>query len=112
MPTKLVRDGARLPDGVELPTWHHEKILRLLALLEDGVAPLFLPGQEADRHHAVRVLWSSLYGICSLEASNKLIETESVEAMSDTLISNFLAGLRMETAPRAILRPMTRRKAK
>ena len=85
----------RLPDGVQLPAWHHEKILRLLALVEAAVAPLFLPGQEAERHHAVRVLWSGLHGICSLEASNKLIETESVEAMSETLISNFLAGLRV-----------------
>ena len=86
----------RLPDGAELPAWHHEKILRLLAVSEAAVAPLFLPGQEAERHHAVRVLWSSLHGICSLEASNKLIETESAEAMSDTLISNFLAGLRAD----------------
>ena len=84
----------RLPDGEPLPAWHHEKILRLLALIEAAMAPLFLPGQEAERLHAVRVLWSSLHGICSLEASNKLIDTESVEAMSDTLIANFLAGLR------------------
>ncbi len=85
----------RLPDGDDLPAWHHEKILRLLALSEAAVAPLFLPGQEVERHHAVRVLWSSLHGICSLEASNKLIETESVEALSETLISNFRAGLRV-----------------
>ena len=85
----------RLPDGAELPAWHHEKVLRLLALCEAAVAPLFLPGQEAERHHATRVLWSSLHGICSLEASNKLIKTESVEALSETLISIFLAGLRV-----------------
>ena len=59
------------------------------------MAPLFLTGQEAERLHTARVLWSSLHGICSLEASNKLAETESVEAMSETLISNFLAGLRV-----------------
>lgn len=83
----------RLPDGVNLPAWHHEKILRLLALSEGAVAPLFLPGQEVERLHVVRVLWSSLHGICSLEASNKLISTENVETMADTLIANFIAGL-------------------
>jgi AcrR family transcriptional regulator len=85
----------RLPDGAALPAWHYEKILRLLATLEAAMAPLFLTGQEAERLHTARVLWSSLHGICSLEASNKLAETESVEAMSETLISNFLAGLRV-----------------
>lgn len=92
----------RLPGGEDLPDWHGEKILRLLALVEAAMAPLFLDGQEAERLHAVRVLWSSLHGICALEASNKLIQTESVEAMSDTLISNFLAGLRAHRPDRGI----------
>ena len=83
-----------LPDGRELPQWHREKIGRLLGLLERTLAPLFPPGQEAERHHSARVLWSSLHGICSLESTEKLVKTESVEAMSDTLISNYLAGLR------------------
>jgi hypothetical protein len=43
------------------------------------------------------VLWSCLHGICSLEASNKLIQAESVEAMGETLIRNFLAGLRVNS---------------
>jgi AcrR family transcriptional regulator len=84
----------RLPDGVDLPAWHHEKILRLLALSESAIAPLFLPGQEVERLHVVRVLWSSLHGICSLQASNKLVSTENVETMADTLIANFIAGLK------------------
>ena len=102
---------AGVPDGEELLSWHHTKILRLLALVEDGVTSLFLPGQKADPHHAARVLWSSLHGICSLEGTDNLIETESVEVMSDTLISNIFAGLRMEAAPMAPLRPMRRRAA-
>ncbi len=48
-----------------------------------------------DRHHSARVLWSSLHGICSLESAGKLVKTESVEVMSETLISIFLAGLRV-----------------
>ncbi len=86
-----------LPDGRELPEWHREKILQLLGLVERALAPLFPAGQEVERHHCARVLWSSLHGICSLKSTEKLIKTESVEAMSDTLISNYLAGLRQRT---------------
>ena len=83
-----------LPDGTELPEWHHEKIQRLLGLLERALAPFFPPGQKAENHHSARVLWSSLYGICSLESGDKLAKNVSVEAMTDSLISNYLAGLR------------------
>lgn len=85
-----------LPDGEVQPDWYREKILRLLGLVETALAPLFPPGQEAERLHAARVLWSSLHGICSLEAVDKLVSTETVEALSDSLITNYLAGLRTE----------------
>lgn len=84
----------RLPDGTELPEWYHEKIGRLLGLLEEALAPLFPSGQEAIKHHSARVLWSSLYGICSLESRDKLVKTESAETLSESLISNYVAGLR------------------
>jgi AcrR family transcriptional regulator len=84
-----------LPGGEEPPEWHHQKILRLLGLVEQALARFFPPGQEAKRHHTARVLWSSLHGICSLESAGKLVKTETVEAMSETLISFFLAGLRV-----------------
>ncbi len=86
-----------LPDGRELPEWHREKIGQLLDVVERALAPLFPAGQEAERHHCARVLWSSLHGICSLESTGKLVETESVEALSDSLISNYLVGLRHRT---------------
>lgn len=82
-----------LPEGRELPDWHYEKVLRLLALVETALAPLFLPGQEAERHHSARVLWSALHGICSLEASRKMAEWESVEALAGSLIEYYIAGL-------------------
>lgn len=84
----------RLPDGRELPDWHYEKIRRLLSLLEETLSPLFPAGRETERLHNARVLWSSLHGICSLEGAGKLAKIESVEAMSESLVSNYLAGLR------------------
>ena len=83
-----------LPDGRQLPPWHHEKIRRLLAFLEQAMAPLFREGEEAERHHSARVLWSSMHGMVSLETGQKLVHTESVEAMVETLVMNFTAGLR------------------
>ncbi len=83
-----------LPDGRLLPNWHHEKIMRLLALLERALAPLFSPGREDLRHHSARVIWSSLHGMVSLEIGGKLVATESVEGMADSLVTNFVAGLR------------------
>ena len=87
----------RLPDGEVQPDWYREKIFRLLGLVETALMPLFPPGQEVERLHEARVLWSSLHGICSLECVDKLVSTETVEALSDSLITNYLVGLRTET---------------
>ncbi len=86
----------RLPEPRQPPDWHHEKILRLLGLVEQALGPLFPPGRETERHHAARVLWSSLHGICSLESAGKIVASETVTALADTLVTCFLAGLRSE----------------
>jgi len=84
----------RLPDGAALPDWYHERVERARGLLEEALAPMFGPDHEAERSHSARVLWSSLHGICALETAGKLANTESVEAMSKTLISYYLGGVR------------------
>ncbi len=84
----------RLPDGRMLPDWHHEKVRRLLGLVETALTPLFAPGHEVARHHSARVLWSSLHGLCSLESADKLADSESIEALSESLITNYVRGLR------------------
>ena len=84
----------QLPEGRPLPEWHHEKVTRLLGLLERALAPLFPPGREAERHHSARVLWSGLHGICSLLGAGKFVATESVAAMADTLVTCCVIGLR------------------
>jgi AcrR family transcriptional regulator len=89
-----------LPDDAELPETYNEKVRRLLALLEQALAPLFAPDQDAERKHSARVLWSSLYGICSLESAAKLGKNVSVEALTDSMVTNYLAGLRARTRPR------------
>ena len=82
-----------MPDGRELPDWHGEKILYLLKLVETALTPLFPEGRERERVHSARVLWSSLYGICSLEGSRKLAQHESVEALTRSLVLLYVEGL-------------------
>jgi AcrR family transcriptional regulator len=84
----------RLPEGQGLPDWYYDRVDRARGLLEKALEPLFGPGRDAEVSHSARVLWSSLHGICSLEMAGKLAITESVEAMSRSLVSNYLAGLR------------------
>ena len=90
-----------LPETRQLPDWHGEKILRLLGLLQRALAPYFPPGREAERLHTARVLWSSLHGICSLQSAGKLVPNESVPALTDTLLTYFLAGLRIDAHSQA-----------
>lgn len=85
--------GHHLPEGRELPQWHYDKVLRLLALVEAALSPLFPPGKETERVHSARVLWSALHGICSLEDDRKLAKHESVEALSGSLIAFYIGGL-------------------
>jgi AcrR family transcriptional regulator len=85
--------ATRLPRGEQLPKWYHEKLHRLLALLEDALEPLFGPSKKAARDLSVRVLWSSLHGICSLVAAGVMVTEHSAKIMVDDLIRNYLSGL-------------------
>lgn len=79
------------------PDEHAQIIARLYGLLECALAPFFSAGKEAERLHCARVLWSSFHGIYSLEGMGKLDPGETTAKMADTLITHFLAGLRMES---------------
>ena len=84
------------PHGEQLPDWYHEKVRGLLGLAEQALASLFPAGQEERRHHSARVLWSGLHGICSLARAGALPKSESETAMADSLITNYVTGLRSE----------------
>ncbi len=84
----------RLPNGQDRPDWYETRVLRLLGLAEEALKPFFRPGEEAERLHNARVLWGSLYGICSLAQSGSLPPTESATGFVDTLISNYIDALK------------------
>ncbi|HSF94482.1 MAG TPA: TetR-like C-terminal domain-containing protein, partial [Thermohalobaculum sp.] len=83
----------RMPQG-ETPQWYIEKVQRLLGLVEAAIAPLFRPGDEAARHHEARVLWASMHGIVTLDIAGKGGIGESAQALANSLIGNYVAGLR------------------
>ena len=85
----------RLPPDHPVPDWYTDRIEQLLAVLESVLAPIFGPHGEQNKRQAARVLWSSLHGICSLSASAKLglVTSDSVDAMAESLVTNYLEGL-------------------
>ena len=83
-----------LPRGDLLPAWYHDKMRRLLALVDTALLPLFGAGQDAARQQSVQILWSSLHGICSLVNVRMLVTPQAALAMADTLIEVYVAGLR------------------
>jgi AcrR family transcriptional regulator len=86
------------PHGEKLPDWYHEKVRALFGLAEQALASFFPDGQEEQRRHSARVLWSGLHGICSLARAGALAKSESETTMADSLITNYVAGLR-QAAP-------------
>ena len=98
-----------LPGGADMPAWYDVKVMRLLGLAEQAIAPLFSPGREAERLHSARVLWGGLYGICALASIDKMPRSETTTALVDTLIEVYVKGLRAAPAPALKPRPRKRR---
>lgn len=87
----------KLPEGETVPDWFQKKVDNLFTLVSQVVSPVVDADQEkADR--AARVLWASLHGVCSLSVSGKLdvVKSEAAEILADSLVRNYLKGLRTE----------------
>ena len=55
-----------------LPAWYQQKLEVLMRRVEEALAPLFAPGDEAALQRAARVLWAGVHGITSLSTADKL----------------------------------------
>lgn len=82
-----------LPDRKELPSWYRDQVQKLLSLAEEALIPLF-PNKPDRRHHEAYVLWGGLYGLSSLAGAGKLTVADDPKALVDSLVSNYVAGLR------------------
>ncbi len=90
----------RLPGAKEPPAWYFDKIARLFALLERVLGPLFGSGREADLTRAVRLLWISMHGVWSLNATGQLsiVTDEPLDSVARDMVDIYLAGLRGQAA--------------
>ena len=85
----------RLPPGEEVPPWFAVKVNKLFQLVEQQLTPLLENHSEKKIDLASRALWCGVHGICSLAVTGKLEinDAESINALTDSLINNYLAGL-------------------
>ena len=95
----------KLPGDREMPAWYSDRVVRLLLLEEKALAPLFPKGQETQCQHHAQVLWTSLFGMASVESANRLPEGESAESLVESLIEIYVTGLRQKAGvPAGIVR--------
>jgi len=87
----------RLVPGREQPGWYQEKIELLLLLIEKVIFPLFDNTKASDCHQSAWVLWCSFHGICTLSNAEKddAVATKHARELSQLLIRNYLAGLKL-----------------
>ncbi len=84
----------RLAEGRELPDWYREKIARMFGIVEEALIPLAVGRAPREVAQAARVIWGGVHGICILAVGDRLgiAGVDSVQDLSSSLISNYLAG--------------------
>jgi AcrR family transcriptional regulator len=92
----------RRPTAASLPQWYLGRVQRLMQLIERALSPLFAAGEDRELRQAAAVLWSSLHGICTLAQDGRLslVSAQSVPQMAQSLIANYLTGLRARAGKR------------
>lgn len=83
-----------LPLGEDLPEHYDQAVRKLIGLAANILEPLVGEGRTVEAQHEAHVLWASLYGIVSLETSNKLSRFEKPETFVASLVENYITGLR------------------
>lgn len=88
----------RLPDGQKLPEWFRVHIGRLYDLVEVQLESFTHTKntKRFDTHIAATALWSGVHGICVLGLTDKIEGSNEtlIQSLVDSLINNYLAGLR------------------
>ncbi len=85
----------RLPNGQDLPGWYHDKVARILELVEAALSPLFAPGEDSGKEEAARLIWAGLHGILTLAETGKLevLSARPAADMARRLVAYIVAGL-------------------
>ena len=95
----------KIPDDALIPIWYESRVEQIFELIEQQLAPLMTNQTDQKLAQVARTLWCGVHGICVLAMTKKLrilgagVGNEggsTVEILTDSLINNFLAGLKME----------------
>jgi AcrR family transcriptional regulator len=91
----------RLPPDEPTPEWYLEKVSLVFQLLEHTLRPVLEQSSEAEVSTAARVIWTGVHGIAVLTVSHRLhvVGTVSAEALVESLVINYLRGLRERVPP-------------
>lgn len=86
----------RLPKGQKIPPWFMQKVQQNFALVEQVIKPIAPNLNEKELGIAARALWSGVHGICILGFTGNLdiVGINSVQALADSLITHYVAGLK------------------
>lgn len=84
------------PIKIRLPEWYQDKIDQLFQQVSATFQPI-LKSPKADTEKAVKVLWSSLHGICSLTFKQKLrfAKKQDTLELCQGLFHNYILGYRI-----------------
>jgi AcrR family transcriptional regulator len=86
----------RLPTGMTIPDWFHDKVRSLFALVA-GPLQHINPDLNAQAYQqATHALWSSVHGVCELGLNDKLTLGGEIQAeeLIDVLVKNYLKGFK------------------
>ena len=96
-PYWLMLFRVQMPEFRKSEEWYQVKVERLFTPLEQLLDPYFKYKSDIEQKTAVRVLWSSIHGLCFLQETGKITVLEEnlrAEPLSDYLIETFLAGVK------------------
>lgn len=84
-----------LPPDMKLPDWYAAKLQHLFAMVEQPLLPL-TNNNRRKAGRAAKTLWAGIHGICALGLTGKLdvVGAEPIQKLTDSLIDNYLRGLR------------------
>jgi len=84
----------RFSEDRVVPAWYQEKIVRMFAMVEEGLEPLAKDRPREEITQAARALWGGVHGICILALTDNLgiVGVDSVQDLTQSLISNYLKG--------------------
>lgn len=84
----------QLPTDVPTPDWYLAKVAQSFELVEAELTRLAPARSETQIAQAARALWSGVHGVCILGLTGRLgnVASDSLEALVESLISNYLAG--------------------